>query len=281
VHDFHTEVNISMILKRTAGHWYRRLVGRAWNKWYGDFLWDKQVRRTLAWVGGHWWRRQQGAAWNKWWAVWCHFKLLHPLRSERNQLLEHVRFHTDENNKLLQRKQALEDEITVQARDHAEQKEKLGKQVSDLDRENGELSRDKGLLELSKEQLAERCEELEKRLEQVRQQWDQSEAELSAQLENLVKERHLSEKAQREMEMMDGHILTLEEQLHKQINDMEQASLRSEADMRQLKKDLNARTADLQEAVAKLDRMTLDLESERARGRDEVMVLSDKLQHAE
>ena len=103
-----------MILKRTAGHWYRRLVGRAWNKWYGDFLWDKQVRRTLAWVEGHWWRRQQGAAWNKWWAKWLHFKQLHPLRSERNRLLEHVAYHIDENGKLVKHRVALENELKQQ-----------------------------------------------------------------------------------------------------------------------------------------------------------------------
>ena len=51
----------------------------------------------------------------------------------------------------------------------------------------------------------------------MREQWDKSEKELSDQLLNLVTERHQNEKANEEIQAMDGHIVSLESSLHAKV----------------------------------------------------------------
>jgi len=281
LHDYHSLIHVLMVMNRISRHWIKRELAKGWNSWYDQFTWERHCRSLFEWIGGHWLRRSMGKAWNKWWAMWCHFKALHPLRSERNKLLEHVSYYIEENGKLSRHRTALEEEIKTQAVNYAHDREKLGKEISKLDREKAEAVRRAGILELSKEQLVARCDELEARVGQVREQWDKSEAELSDQLVNVVTERHQNERANQEIEAMDGHISSLEASLHAKISEMEAQQVTAEGEIRNLRKDLGVRSADLSDSHAASARLEAELGAERARSGDEILLLSDKLEAAE
>ena len=113
LHDYHNTIHVMMVLNRISQHWIKRELGKGWYTWYDNYTWLSHVsfydldldldldrydnytwlshsQKIVSWVTGHWMRRHQSHAWNTWYSQYSHYRKLHPLRAERNRLVDQV-----------------------------------------------------------------------------------------------------------------------------------------------------------------------------------------------